>query len=568
MAGSYADKLKGIEKLEKKVALQKGVLLQKAITSTNPNDLMKASEILQNVTPKIDGDRKSFLVDPNDWQSFMGYKQKSIALTYAVSRRMSYSLPIIRAIINTRIDQISTFCEPQTDRYSTGFVIRKKQGYFDAEVPGQKLSKDEHRKINLITETLMNCGSRASFNHWDFDTFTRMIFNDSLTFDQMNFEIVPNNKGGLFEFVPVDAASIRIADSMEENYYIQGANSMQGQEWQKRNNTVNGRDRVKKRGYFPAYCQIYDNIVQNDYYPWEMCFGIRNPTTNIYSNGYGVSEIEVLINTITSMLWAEEYNRKFFSQGSAPKGFIKIKSGTGATNNKINEFKKSWQAMMVGANNSHKTPVLEGDVDWVDLQKTNRDMEFSSWFEFLIKVSCAIYRIDPAEVNFPLSGSSEQKPMFEGNNEARLKHSKDKGLRPLLKFYQRKLNKHIVSMIDPDYEIIFVGLDSDDPKTDIERDISMCSNFMTIDEIRLRRGLEPLGKEGGGDIINNAVWLQNKMGAQQMAMQEQQGGGQQFDQQTMDGNEVSPFDEQEQIEESDPFGKALQNYWDSIIKEN
>lgn len=559
-------KLSGIQKLENKIALQKGALLQQAITSTNPNDLLKAQEILQNIDPKVTTDRKSFLLDPNDWQSFAGFRQKPVALTYPVLRRISYALPVIRSIINTRIDQISTFCEPQSDRYSTGFVIRKKKGYFETEVPGEKLSREEHRKINYITDVVMNCGSAASFNEDDFDSFTRKVFNDSLTFDQMNFEIVRNNRGGVYEFVAVDAATIRNSDNMSDSdFSLQGGDRLDASDWQNRNRIVPVA-RKKVKGYYPAYCQIYDNVVVNDYYPWEMCFGLRNPTTNVYSNGYGVSEIEILINTITSMLWADEYNRKFFSQGSAPKGFIKIKSGSGAGGSKIDEFKKAWQSMMTGVNGSHKTPVLEGDVDWVDLQKTNRDMEFSHWFEFLIKVSCAIYRIDPAEVNFPLSGSSEQKPMFEGNNEARLKHSKDKGLRPMLKFYQRKLNKYIVSQIDPEYELIFVGLDNDDPTADIDRDIKMCTNFMTVDEIRLRRGLEPLGPGNGGDIILNAVYMQNKTMGAQMEMQQGMQGGMMgsggTDTQQFDGPD--PSMEQEAIQEEDPFGKALNDYWQKL----
>jgi phage portal protein BeeE len=298
-----------------------------------------------------------------------------------------------------------------------------------------------------------------------------------------------------------------------------------------------------------------------------MTFGVRNPTSNIYGNGYGVSEIEILINTVTSMLWAEEYNRKFFSQGSAPKGFIKIKSDSGAGGEKISEFKRMWQAMMSGVSGSHKTPILQGDVDWIDLQKTNRDMEFTQWFEFLIKVACAIYRIDPAEVNFPLSGGAEQRAMFEGNNEARLKHSRDKGLRPLIKFYQRKLNKMVVRRLDPRYEMVFVGLENDDPNTDIERDTKMAGSFMTVDEIRIRRGLEPLGPEGGGDIIENAVWLQNKTQKAMMEQQQQQmqgaGGVENYY-----GNEEDPNVEQEPIEEEDPFGKALQTYWNSLRKSN
>ena len=54
--------------------------------------------------------------------------------------------------------------------------------------------------------------------------------------------------------------------------------------------------------------------------------------------------------------------------------------------------------MITGVMQAWKTPVVEADVDWIDLQKNNRDMEYTSWMEYLIKLSCAIYSIDPTEI--------------------------------------------------------------------------------------------------------------------------------------------------------------------------
>ena len=69
-------------------------------------------------------------------------------------------------------------------------------------------------------------------------------------------------------------------------------------------------------------------------------------------------------------------------------------------------------------------------------------MEYTSWMEYLIKLSCAIYSIDPTEIGWDISRGSSGGGLFEGSQEQRLKHSKDKGLYPLLKFIQRK-NKQI-----------------------------------------------------------------------------------------------------------------------------
>lgn len=58
---------------------------------------------------------------------------------------------------------------------------------------------------------------------------------------------------------------------------------------------------------------------------------------------------------------------------------------------------------MKGVQNSHRVPVINGiDLEWIDLQKNNRDMEFNEWLKFLIIISCAVYRMDPTELGFNL----------------------------------------------------------------------------------------------------------------------------------------------------------------------
>ena len=59
--------------------------------------------------------------------------------------------------------------------------------------------------------------SKRSTEEDDFDTFIRKITRDSLTYDQMCFEIIPDRKGRPAEIVAVDAATIRAAS---ENYSV------------------------------------------------------------------------------------------------------------------------------------------------------------------------------------------------------------------------------------------------------------------------------------------------------------------------------------------------------------
>ena len=179
------------------------------------------------------------------------------------------------------------------------------------------------------------------------------------------------------------------------------------------------------------------------------------------------------------------------------------------TNNEaaLQQFKQQWQSMISGVMQSWKTPVVEADVDWIDLQKNNRDMEYSSWMEYLIKLSCAIYSIDPTEIGWDISRSSGSGGMFEGSQEQRLKHSKDKGLYPLLKFIQRKINKYIVEQINPDFELTFVGLNGLTIDEELKMDIDKVNSFMTVNEAREKYEMKPLE---GGDSPNNATFVQNK----------------------------------------------------------
>lgn len=550
---SYAKQLDAISLAEAKLKAKKFRTLEKALRSESPDDMVRASQVLQQIQPKVDQNTKSFFIDPLEFNSNLGYKDKPFSLTYTTLKRMSKT-PIINSIIKTRKNQVADFAEPQENKYSTGFVIRKKpKGGVE-----QKMDNKDKKIAFAITDFILKGGNTSQWGYDDFDTFIRKIVEDSLVYDQMTFECVRNRRGQLESFIATDASTFRMADSYFDkdynNVFFQrhGANV-----WKDRSDFG-----PKVHGYYPAYVQVYQNMKVNEFYPWELCFGIRNPSTSIWANGYGCSELEELINVVTSMLWSDEYNRRFFSQGSAPKGFFRVKG----TNNEaaLQQFKQQWQSMITGVMQSWKTPVIEADVDWIDLQKNNRDMEYSSWIEYLIKIACAVYSIDPSEIGWDISRSNGNGGLFEESQEQRLKHSKDKGLYPLLKFLQRKLNKYIVEQINPDYELVFVGLNGLTIEEELKMDIDKVNSFMTVNEAREKYEMKPLE---GGDAPNNSAFLQNK-NAQAMAQQQAAMGGAPNGE---EGNaeEQNPFDlYAEEVDEEDTnkgglreeFVKAFDNF--------
>ena len=547
---SYAKQLDAIALAETKLKAKKFRTLEKALRSESPDDMVRASQVLQQIQPKISQNTKSFFIDPLEFNSNLGYKDKPFSLTYTTLKRMSKT-PIINSIIKTRKNQVADFAEPQENKYSTGFVIRKKpKGGVE-----QKMDNKDKKIAFAITDFILKGGNTSLWGCDDFDTFIRKIVDDSLVYDQMTFECVRNRRGQLESFIATDAATFRMSDSYFDKDYNNSFFQRNGA------NVWKDRSEFGKKvyGYYPAYVQVYQNMKVNEFYPWELCFGIRNPSTSIWANGYGCSELEELINTVTSMLWSDEYNRRFFSQGSAPKGFFRIKG----TNNEaaLQQFKQQWQSMITGVMQSWKTPVIEADVDWIDLQKNNRDMEYSSWIEYLIKIACAVYSIDPSEIGWDISRSNGNGGLFEGSQEQRLKHSKDKGLYPLLKFLQRKINKYIVEQINPDYELVFMGLNGLTIEEELKMDIDKVNSFMTVNEVREKYEMKPLE---GGDAPNNSIYLQNK-NAEMQAQQQNAMGSMSVGE---EGAEQNPFDlyAEEMDEEAnkgglrEEFVKAFDNF--------
>lgn len=527
-------KLEAIKNAEAKLAIRKAMLVENGLKSKSPSDILTAQNFLQNIEQRKQSASKSYFVDPLDFNRNMGYKDKPHSLSYNTLKGMSKT-PVINAIIKTRKNQIADFAEPQADRYSTGFVIKRKVSLGESEYQN---TPEDWRNIEYIQNFIMNCGSGDNWDADDFETFVRKIVEDSLIYDQMTFEVVRNESGELQEFFATDASTFRIADSFDDDEYEEEGTG----------------EREELKGYYPNYVQIFQGSVVADFYPWELCFGVRNPSTSIYNVGYGVSELEELISTVTSILWAEDYNKRFFSQGTAPKGILKVK---GAVNNKqLEAFRQEWLSTLTGVQQAWKTPVVDGDkVEWVDLHKNNREMEYESWLNYLVKISCSVFSIDPNEIGFNVGNSGNSINNFESNNESKLKHSKDKGLYPLLKFIQRKINKYIVSQIDDRYEFQFVGLNGQTIQDELDIETKRLTNFQTLNETRKKYNMEPIE---GGDIILNPTFVQ-----QQAMNQMNQEGVNPFLSDEEAEEELNPFlngvDMEDMDEDDNPFLKAFKN---------
>jgi hypothetical protein len=190
------------------------------------------------------------------------------------------------------------------------------------------------------------------------------------------------------------------------------------------------------------------------------------------------------------------------------------------------------------------------DTDIFSLGIYGDDMEYSKWNEYLIKVACSIFAISPEEVGFAGTNSSAN-TVFESNNESRLKHSQDKGLYPILKFLQSRVNRYIIDKIDPEYCLRYVGYDAMSRAEEVDIVIKKSSSLITLDEAREELGYKALKQKGVSDKVMSSTYAQFEM------MQSQQGmlGGEGVDGQDNQGGVDGDYNtgEGDLTEQDNPF---------------
>lgn len=474
--------------------------IQKAIDSAFENLREKAlsnSDKLIKASSE-DNQPKAWLADPFSMMDSvgMGHRAPPTYLTYDTMRQVGEQDTFVAPIILTRIDQVAAFARPQPNKYSVGFKIQPRYG--DKK---RILTDGERERCDEIQMTVCNTGREYNLGRDGFRQFLAKFVRDSLTYDQACFESVRTRGGGVYSFNAVPSDTIRTATPK----------NMKG--------TPPSVADLKKD---IRYVQVINSTNTAEFTMDELAFCVRNPRTHIKVYEYGMPEIQTLMTTITSHLWAEEWNRRMFSQGSTIKGILNIKGNVPQV--QLEAFKRMWHSQVAGVQNAWKTPIINSEeTQWQPLQLSNTEMGYQMWLEYLCKITCALYRIDPAEINFDLRGGTGQQPVFMSTNEAQQKASKDRGLQPLMHFVEDSLNRHVVWKIDPRFELAFVGLDAKTEEQAQQLRMQQVQNTHTLNEVRAMDDLPPVQY---GDNVMNATYIGYKMQREQMESMEQQAAAQ------------------------------------------
>lgn len=397
-------------------------------------------------------------------------------LSYETLRALA-RMPIISAIIQTRVNQIAEFGHPQADQYSAGYVIRLRDQKAEIE-------DHHHEQIAALTEWLTSCGDPDIVGWTTFEMFLRAITRDSLTFDQCCFEVIRDDSR-IVAFKPVDAATIRKAAPSAEEI-----------------------ERGRRDPTATAYCQVIENRIVAEFDRQELAFGIRRPRTELGSNGYGFPELEEVAPTVIDMMRAKSYNSSNFTHGLHLSGILAVKSKMSPA--LFRAFRREFYSMLQGPNGAKKTPIIQLDpeskeeVQSVSLSNSNSDMEYSQWLNFLIKEICSLYQMDPAELGYLYGAEGQSSSLNVSGPGDRIKYSREKGLRPLLRALETWINRWVIYPLAPHLELSFVGLDSQSEEKRLDTIKKRVTSHLTINEARAMFDLEPLDSPIADMILDSS----------------------------------------------------------------
>lgn len=492
-------------------------------------------------------DRRGMLTLDDSSEQQAGWIEKRGLVGPEMLKNMARKDSIIVAIRRTRISQTGLFSKYQKDRYSPGWIINPKKPAdiseddklsladpsiinddearealkFELDKKRAKLLQAQEKDIEKIKQFIAHCGSDSEDasgheGRFDFPKLMSVMVDDRLTYNYCAIEIIPTkDRSSISCFYPVSAGTIRYATKNSSKRY---------KEMLKKQFAAEGKEFYDDGKDF-KYVQVVRGRVVAAWTEDQLIFEAAMPTVDPEDMGYSPGELEQLIQIITAHLYAEAHNRNFFTQGLGTKGILHIK-GENVNRAQLEAFKRQWFNQVVNTRNAFRPPIIgiADDVKWVELAQSNKDMEFDNWMHYLIRICCAVFQIDPAEINFDISKVSSS-TLNESNNEEKIKSSKDKGLKPLLDYIENIMNNEILRRWDKKladkYEFKFVGLDAESRKEEMERLKGETQTWKTINEARIEMGKAPIED---GDIILAAAYTQYKQMKDQ-AQKEQQGMG-------------------------------------------
>ena len=458
---------------------------------------------------------KAILTDPYFDQATQHFIQKTKMSRISNKTLKDVSLRdwLVSSIIQLRADTMLRFSRPEHRRCEMGFHIVKKDHKED-------YTPEEREEIRQLEDFIYHCGRTekvATGQEMLFGEFLKLTARDAVTFGHIAIEKVLSRRGAMHHFRPVPAESTYRINQKTSKDIVEREVEAARQHYQSRlkglTNDPSSHSEPEPRdiSYYKYVQMSYDNRVLAAFGDEDMIFKLFNPQNFPDSNGYCYGPLEMAIINITNHLNVENYNANFFTHGFAAKGLLHLK-GT-ITQSQLSSFRRQFYNSISGTQNAWRTPIVAGldDVQWVPLAASAREMEYINFNHHLMRTVCTQFQIDPIELGLDfLTSPGGRASTQAASNEAKINFSRERGLFPILMFYEDLLNNDIIPAIDKDlaakYAFRFVGYTDETPQTDVALKQAQMTIYSSMNDLLRSEKKDPIDHPVGDLPLNQAFW--------------------------------------------------------------
>jgi hypothetical protein len=250
-------------------------------------------------------------------------------ISFAELRALADALPLVRAVIETRKDQIA----------AQNFTVRPR---------GRARLPDASARIDATLGLLARPDRRHSFADW-----LRMLIEDMLVIDAATIYPRYGRSGGLYSLDVIDGATIK---------------------------PLIGEDGRAPEAPDPAYQQILHGVPAADFSVQELLYLPRNVRAHRL---YGMSPVEQIALTVNIALRREAATLYYYRAGSIPDAFGTVPKEW--TPDQIRDFQDGFDARMSG--NLHRRRMLKfmpADFRLIEYRQPPLKDQYDEWLARLI----------------------------------------------------------------------------------------------------------------------------------------------------------------------------------------
>jgi hypothetical protein len=366
--------------------------------------------------------------------------RRDSGLTFETLRNFADGYDIMRLIIETRKDQIAGF--------EWSIVPADEPGKAPGSAP-TKATPEQQKQIEQVTEFLKYPDKRLPWHTW-----IRAVLEDLFVLDAI--AIWPTFNGKIPHALErMDAGTLKLV--------------------------IDEQGRIPEPPW-PAYQQNIKGVVTSEYTREELCYFMRNPRNN---KVYGFSPVEQVLMTVNIALRREISQLQYFTEGNVPEAIAGVPETWDSST--IAQFQKWWDTLMEGDTAARRhLKFIPGDASKVQMLRTSEDMLKTVFDEWLVRIICYAFSTSPTPFIQQVNRSVGETVQDVANEE---------GLVPMLDFLREMMNFIIRNVMRlPGVQFRWNLQEDVDPATQKEIDVAyMEHGVYSIDDVRARKGLEPLG---------------------------------------------------------------------------